>query len=100
MVSMDLTDASDQTMAKTFESLIQMQHYSEALEIDTDDELDPLKSELANFHAELQGKVRARGLDEQEIARREQEEYRRKSRDIRNRRQPASRKKGCKGQIW
>lgn len=33
------------------------------------EELDPLTSELANLHAELQDEVRARGLNEHEIAR-------------------------------
>lgn len=67
--SMELDDASDETIARSYRHLVEFQEHVTTLEGEADgaEELESLIAELAHFHNELQDEVRERDLDDSEI---------------------------------
>lgn len=66
---MELADASDETIARSYRHLVALQEDVMALDAEAGgaEELESLISELAHLHSELQDEVRGRDLDDTEI---------------------------------
>lgn len=66
---MDLSNASDESLADTFVHLVQLQDDLVALEseADVDEETDPVVGEVSELLTRVQDEVRARDMSEREL---------------------------------
>lgn len=66
---MDLSNASDESLADTFVHLVQLQDDLVALEseADVDEETDPVVGEVSELLTRVQDEVRARDMGEREL---------------------------------
>ena len=68
-VSMDLTDASNESLAETYTDLVRLQDDLVTLksEADIDEDTDPIVGDLSKLITQVKDEVQERGLNEQEL---------------------------------